>query len=135
MATNEDTMIKRFRDHAANERTFLSWVRLAIGVMAFGFVIEKFEIYLGYLVHLSGQAETAAPSFAASLAGLVMMVLAALILGFALYRYVRVETLLRDDDDSPYRPVLSTVVIGVMLMIMLVFVLGYIGHQVFILAR
>ena len=126
-------MIERFRDHAANERTFLSWVRLAIGVMAFGFVIEKFEIYLGYLVHLSGQPNKDVPSFAASMAGLVMMSLSILILAFALLRYVRVETLLRAKDASLYRPVFSTVFIGVMLMVMLVFVLGYIGHQVFIL--
>jgi len=28
-------MIKNFSDHAANERTFLAWVRTAIAVMAF----------------------------------------------------------------------------------------------------
>jgi putative membrane protein len=27
-------MIKRYSDHAANERTFLAWVRTAIAVMA-----------------------------------------------------------------------------------------------------
>jgi len=39
-------MIKRYSDHAANERTFLAWVRTAIAVMAFGFVIEKFDLFL-----------------------------------------------------------------------------------------
>lgn len=29
-------MIERYRDHAANERTFLAWVRTAIAVTAFG---------------------------------------------------------------------------------------------------
>jgi hypothetical protein len=33
-----------YGDHAANERTFLSWVRTAIAVIAFGFVIEKFNL-------------------------------------------------------------------------------------------
>jgi hypothetical protein len=32
-------MITRYSDHAANERTFLAWVRTAIAMMAFGFVI------------------------------------------------------------------------------------------------
>jgi uncharacterized membrane protein YidH (DUF202 family) len=36
-------MIKRYSDHAANERTFLAWVRTAIAVMAFGFLIERFD--------------------------------------------------------------------------------------------
>jgi putative membrane protein len=39
-------MIKRCSDHAANERTFLAWVRTAIAVMAFGFVIERFDLFL-----------------------------------------------------------------------------------------
>ena len=47
-------MIKNFGDHAANERTFLAWVRTAIAVMAFGFLVEKFDLFL----------ELAAPSLA-----------------------------------------------------------------------
>jgi putative membrane protein len=39
-------MIKRYSDHAANERTFLAWVRTAVAIMAFGFVIEKFDLFL-----------------------------------------------------------------------------------------
>src|SRR5262249_38263624 len=47
-------MIKNFSDHAANERTFLAWERTAIAVMAFGFLVEKFDLFL----------EIAAPSLA-----------------------------------------------------------------------
>jgi inner membrane protein YidH len=47
-------MIKNFSDHAANERTFLAGVRTAIAVMAFGFLVEKFDLFL----------ELAAPSLA-----------------------------------------------------------------------
>ena len=39
-------MIRGYSDHAANERTFLAWVRTAIAVMAFGFVIERFDLFL-----------------------------------------------------------------------------------------
>ena len=39
-------MIKRYSDHAANERAFLAWVRTAIAVMAFGFIIERFDLFL-----------------------------------------------------------------------------------------
>jgi len=42
-------MIEHYSDHAANERTFLAWVRTAIAVMAFGFLIEKFDIFLAYM--------------------------------------------------------------------------------------
>jgi putative membrane protein len=39
-------MIGGYSDHAANERTFLAWVRTGIAIIAFGFVIEKFNIFL-----------------------------------------------------------------------------------------
>ena len=29
----------------ANERTFLAWIRTSIGIMAFGFVVEKFALF------------------------------------------------------------------------------------------
>jgi putative membrane protein len=39
-------MIGGYSDHAANERTYLAWVRTGIAVIAFGFVIEKFNLFL-----------------------------------------------------------------------------------------
>jgi putative membrane protein len=39
-------MIRNFSDHAANERTFLAWVRTGIAVIAFGFVVEKFNLFM-----------------------------------------------------------------------------------------
>jgi putative membrane protein len=32
----------------AAERTLLSWVRAALGLMAFGFVVDRFELFLRY---------------------------------------------------------------------------------------
>ncbi|MBF0517230.1 MAG: DUF202 domain-containing protein [Nitrospirae bacterium] len=32
--------------HMSNERTFLSWIRTSIAVMAFGFVVEKFALFM-----------------------------------------------------------------------------------------
>lgn len=39
-------MIPQYSDHAANERTFLAWVRTGIAIIALGFVIEKFYLVL-----------------------------------------------------------------------------------------
>jgi putative membrane protein len=38
--------MSNFSDHAANERTFLAWLRTGIAIIAFGFVVEKFNIFL-----------------------------------------------------------------------------------------
>lgn len=34
-------MIANFNDHAANERTFLAWVRTAFGMVGFGLAIDR----------------------------------------------------------------------------------------------
>ena len=39
-------MIRNYSDHAANERTFLSWLRTGMAVVAFGFVVEKFNLFM-----------------------------------------------------------------------------------------
>lgn len=43
-------MIERYSDHAANERTFLAWIRTGIAVIAFGFVVEKFNLFVRTLM-------------------------------------------------------------------------------------
>ncbi len=42
------------RSHMANERTFLSWSRTSISLLAFGFVIERFDIFMEHIMRLSG---------------------------------------------------------------------------------
>lgn len=39
------------RDHMANERTFLAWIRTSIGIMAFGFVVEKFSLFVKQITY------------------------------------------------------------------------------------
>ena len=52
-------MIERYADHSANERTFLAWVRTGIAVMAFGFLVEKFNLFLAYLAQAAGHPPSA----------------------------------------------------------------------------
>lgn len=39
-------MIRNFTEQSANERTFLAWLRTGIAVIAFGFVVEKFNLFI-----------------------------------------------------------------------------------------
>ncbi|HXP31990.1 MAG TPA: DUF202 domain-containing protein, partial [Stellaceae bacterium] len=48
-ASNGETMIKSYSDHAANERTFLAWLRTGLSVVAFGFVIERLNLFIAEL--------------------------------------------------------------------------------------
>lgn len=42
-------MQSKVKEHLANERTFLAWLRTSLAILAFGFVIERFALYLEYL--------------------------------------------------------------------------------------
>jgi len=95
-------MIKRYSDHAANERTFLAWVRTAIAVMAFGFVIERFDLVL----------ELAAPQLAlkqiaphgqmfANVAGLAFIAIGVLMIALAGIRFVKTAKGIESDDAVP----------------------------------
>jgi putative membrane protein len=44
----------RARDHLANERTFLAWVRTSVAVVVFGFAIGRFAIALRQLTEFQG---------------------------------------------------------------------------------
>ena len=49
----EEKVSSNVRDHLANERTFLAWLRTAVAVMALGFVVAKFGVnYVGFSVIL-----------------------------------------------------------------------------------
>jgi putative membrane protein len=97
-------MIRAYSDHAANERTFLAWVRTGIAVIAFGFVIERFNLFLialastaaldaaqrARLERLSGPLGRY-DGLALIVAGLAIIVLAAL-------RFVRTGRLIDDTE-------------------------------------
>ena len=83
-------MITRYSDHAANERTFLAWVRTAIAMMAFGFVIERFDLFLRYAAPFAAQQKIAPHGGAfANAAGLAFIVLGVAIIAIAGWRFVQ----------------------------------------------
>lgn len=40
-------VIDRQREHQANERTFLAWLRTALSLIGFGFAIARFNLFCG----------------------------------------------------------------------------------------
>ncbi len=91
-------MIKRYSDHAANERTFLAWVRTAIAVMAFGFLIERFDLFVRVAAPQVAQRQlgTHGEGFA-NWAGLVFIVIGIVTIGIAWLRFSRTA---RDIDSQ-----------------------------------
>jgi putative membrane protein len=95
-------MIKRYSDHAANERTFLAWVRTAIAVMAFGFLIESFDLFLKFAVPQVAQQQLAPRGQAfANAAGLAFIVLGVAMIVIAGFRFVKTAGDIETEEDMP----------------------------------
>jgi inner membrane protein YidH len=99
----------RARDHLANERTFLAWVRTGAAIVVFGFAIGRFAIAMRQLTELQGHPlRTAAMSVwmgsAAIVAG-VMLVIAGLV------RYRKTRAQLDADTFEPAGFVLDLITI------------------------
>jgi putative membrane protein len=93
-------MITGYRDHAANERTFLAWVRTGIAVIAFGFFIEKFNLFLRTTAAaaVGGQAGqlTKLPGKVGSYEGLVLIFGGVALVVLATVRFLRTTRMLDD---------------------------------------
>src|SRR3954464_6396042 len=61
------------RDYLANERTFLAWIRTSIGIMAFGFVVMKFSLFMKQLTVMLGNTTTVPDKGHSALAGIMIV--------------------------------------------------------------
>jgi len=100
----------RFRDHAANERTLLAWIRTGVALMGFGFAIARFSLFLREIaqagqVHLSGARGVGSGWF-----GVVLVVLGLMTNTAATLRYARVRRALEEGRSAVPSPVLAYVV-------------------------
>jgi putative membrane protein len=95
-------MIKRYSDHAANERTFLAWVRTAIAVMAFGFVIERFDLFLQVAMPQLTQRQLSAHGQAfANIAGLAFIAIGVAMIVIAGVRFAKTAKDIESETDVP----------------------------------
>ncbi|OQX14126.1 MAG: hypothetical protein BWK73_10270 [Thiothrix lacustris] len=93
-------MIKNFVSQAANERTFLSWVRTAVTVMAFGFLIEKLDLTFQHLSYAGKLAFAYPVSGNVRLVSLGLLLAGVGIIVAATWRFFRNKWLL--DADALY---------------------------------
>jgi putative membrane protein len=97
-----DKMIRNFSDHSANERTFLAWVRTAIAVMAFGFLVEKFDLFLELAAQsLPGRTLSLPGQKFGNIAGLALIVLGTAMVSIAAARFVMTAKNIDCEDVRP----------------------------------
>jgi inner membrane protein YidH len=123
-------MIPRFSDHAANERTYLAWVRTAITVMAFGFLLERFDIFLAYASHATGAAMPRLHVRASEWLGLALLAFGALLVLLATVSFHRNRAAIDREGTELYRNAGMERVLSGMLIAMAVFLVVYVAQQV-----
>ena len=123
-------MIRGYGDHAANERTFLAWLRTSIAVIAFGFVVEKFKLFALTLANAASldagnraQVERISSSFPQG-AGRAFIAVGIVTILLATIRFVRTGWLL--DDQAIHAPsILPDLIFSVTLAVLLVGLSAY----------
>jgi len=89
---------KRITDHLANERTFLAWIRTAIGIMAFGFVVVKFSLFVKQLAIIMEQNNHVPQKGFSPTIGILLIASGIVTVLFAYIRYLQVARNINSED-------------------------------------
>lgn len=120
-------MINRFRDHAANERTYLAWIRTAIAIMAFGFLLEKFEIFVSSM----GSSAKFRPSQSIEYVGLGLMFIAVGMIFGSTVRFFHNKKAIETEAPILYSAKWPNIFLAILMLILGIFLLFYMIVQLF----
>ncbi|GAX38339.1 YidH family protein [Nodularia sp. NIES-3585] len=96
--------IDRQREHQANERTFLAWLRTSISLIGFGFAIARFGLFMRQLnVAITQQEPLVNPIFNSENLGTVFVVFGIVAIALAAWRYNQVFWEIERADYRPHR--------------------------------
>lgn len=117
----------RARDHLANERTFLAWVRTGIAAIIFGFAIGRFSIALREFLSISGHGEVSLSAGVSAWFGVISIVGGVLLIltGLSRYRTARIQI-----DSDTFEP--AGFVIDIVAYLLGLFGLSLAGYLVYI---
>jgi len=96
--------IDRQREHQANERTFLAWVRTSISLIGFGFAIARFGLFVQQLnIALTRQEPSPYPYFDSEDLGICLLIFGIVTLVIAAWRYNQAFWQIEKGDYRPNR--------------------------------
>lgn len=123
-------MKRNFGDHSANERTFLAWIRTSIAIMAFGFLVEKFTIFLN-ITSISLKRVPVASEHDAALLGLALVLLGTVMIAVATGRFILLEREIDRAEQGASPSTLPDVLLAALLVTMGLFLAFYLSHRLF----
>lgn len=117
--TMDENKSKNISDHLANERTFLAWIRTAIGIMAFGFVVVKFSLFVKQLSIILGKEQVIHSRGYSAVIGILLVASGAVTTLMAYIRYRRTEQQINKADFRNSSWLLSLLAIFIILISLL----------------
>ncbi len=94
--------IDRQREHQANERTFLAWLRTSVSLIALGLATARFGIFLRQIgLTVTQESLREHPWFNSETLGLILVLFGLVIIGLAGWRYSQVFWQI---ERGQYRP-------------------------------
>ena len=101
---NKEPKIDRQREHQANERTFLAWLRTSLALIGFGFAIARFNLFLRqFQATITQQEVSSHPFFNSENLGLSLVVVGIATIALAAWRYDRIFWQIERGDYRPNR--------------------------------
>ena len=129
-------MIPHFSDHAANERTYLAWVRTALAIVGLGFLLERFDLFLAYLGH-GDAASSANPAHHLRMTewiGLLLIGFGTVIIFLATVRFIRQRGHISSAQTVHYRKSMGELILAALLCLLGVFLVFFVGHELIMLS-
>ena len=121
--------LKNFSDHAANERTFLAWVRTGIAIMAFGFLVERFDIFLKIAASSLGRPQHADSSqLFGNLAGLGLIIAGAALIFLSVLRFRKTGLAIDSPELQRGTGIRMDVTLSAMLVLLGIALVVYLAH-------
>ena len=121
-----------FSDHAANERTFLAWIRTAIAVMAFGFLVAKFNLFLQIAAESlarDGRPVRVPGGAYGGLAGILLIIVGIIMIAVAAVRFLRTGQAIDSPEQKTDAARVDVMLAGLMVVLGIALV-AYLGHTV-----
>lgn len=120
-------MIKKFADLSSNERTYLAWLRTALSLIAFGFMLERFDLFLQMFAKAVPNEKALHPGVIGRDAGIGLVAVGVLVILLSTWEFVSTVRQIQSEREETYdlRGVLA---VGGVFLILSIIILLYVSR-------